>query len=105
MARAALGEALTQAVFDDWRSAPVSDGLKLTLGLLETLTLAPGDVTQAHIAAIREAGVSAAQIEEAIHICGAFNMIVRLADALGFEVPDVSSESGYGQAALQRGYR
>ena len=104
MARAALGEALTQAVFDDWRTAPVSDGLRAVLGLIHKLTLAPDAVVPDDVNAARRAGVSDAQIDEAIHICGAFNMIVRIADTLGFEVPDTSSGSGYGEAALLRGY-
>ncbi len=104
MARAALGEALTQAVFDDWRTAPVSEPLRAVLGIIETLTLRPDELTPAHINAARAAGASDAQIEEAVHICGAFCMIVRLADTLGFEVPDTSPGSGYGEAALQRGY-
>jgi alkylhydroperoxidase family enzyme len=104
MARAALGEALVQAVFDDWRTAPVSEGLRLVCGMIEALTRDATAPTAAQVAAMHAAGVSTLQIEEAIHICGAFNMIVRIADALGFETPDVSSASGYGQAALQRGY-
>lgn len=40
-------------------------------------------------------------IEEALHICALFNMIVRVADSLNFEVPSLD---GYGEAALQRGY-
>lgn len=104
MARAALGEALTQAVFDDWRTAPVSDMLRAMLGIVEMLTLRPDDLTSADIDAARRAGASDLQIEQAIHICGAFNMIVRIADTLAFEVPDVSPESGYGAAALTRGY-
>ncbi len=104
MARAALGEALTQAVFDDWRTAPISEALRAALGVVNTLTLRPEDLSPAQIDLARAAGVSDAQIAEAIHICGAFCMIVRIADTLGFAVPDTSPESGYGAAALQRGY-
>ena len=53
---------------------------------------------------VRAAGVSDAQLREAIYICGMFSMIVRLADALDFAVPDTSAASGYGEAALKRGY-
>ncbi len=105
MARAALGEALVQAVFDDWRTAPVSEGVRLVCGMIEALTRDAAAPAPEQIAAMRAAGLSMRQIEEAIHICGAFNMIVRIADTLGFETPDVSPESGYGQAALKRGYR
>jgi alkylhydroperoxidase family enzyme len=51
--------------------------------------------------AARAAGASEAMIEEALHICALFNMIVRVADSLDFEVPSLD---GYGEAALQRGY-
>ena len=104
MARAALGEELTQAVFDDWRTAPVPEGLRAALGLIHKLTIQPDEVVAEDVNAVRRAGVSDSQIEEAIHICGAFNMIVRIADTLGFEVPDTSPGSGYGEAALQRSY-
>jgi alkylhydroperoxidase family enzyme len=104
MARAALGEALTQAVFDDWRTAPVSEPLRAALGLIVALTEHPETPPVAQIAHARGLGIDDRALEQVIHICGAFHMIVRIADALGFEMPDVSPESGYGQAALGRGY-
>ncbi len=104
MASAALGEALVQAVFEDWQTAPVSEALRAVLGLVRALTLTPLAVTTAHVAQARALGVSDAQIREAIYICGMFNMIVRLSDALDFVVPDTSAASGYGEAALSRGY-
>jgi alkylhydroperoxidase family enzyme len=104
MASSALGEALVQAVYDDWRTAPVTDVLRAALGLVNVLTLTPMQVTPQDVNRVRAAGGSDAQIREAIHICGVFNMIVRLADALDFAVPDTSAESGYGVAALARGY-
>lgn len=104
MASAALGEALVQAVYEDWRSAPVTEALRAVLGLVNALTLTPMQVTTDDVDQVRAAGVNDAQIREAIHICGMFNMIVRLADALDFAVPDTSVESGYGMAALARGY-
>jgi alkylhydroperoxidase family enzyme len=104
MARAALGEALIQAAFDDWRVAPVSEPVRAALGLIVALSEHPETPPFAQVAHARAQGVSDAAIEQVIHICGAFHMIVRIADALGFEVPDVSPASGYGRAALARGY-
>jgi alkylhydroperoxidase family enzyme len=104
MARAALGEALIQAVFDDWRTAPVSEPLRAALALIVALSAQPDAPPVQQTAHAHSLGVSTAQLSEVIHICGAFHMIVRIADALGFEVPDVSAESGYGAAALSRGY-
>ena len=43
-------------------------------------------------------------IEDAIHVCAFFNMLDRVADALGFEIP---SPEGFAQDAdslLKRGY-
>lgn len=104
MASSALGEALVQAVYDDWRSAPVSEPLRAALGYVNKLTLAPAELTPADADAVRASGVTDAQLREAIYICGVFSMIVRLADTLDFEVPDTSAASGYGEAALKRGY-
>ena len=65
------------------------------------MTLTPDALTPADVNAARATGVSEAMIEEALHICALFNMIVRVADSLDFEVPVLD---GYGEAALQRGY-
>jgi alkylhydroperoxidase family enzyme len=103
MARAALGEALTQSIFDDYTTANISDGLRAAIALCVTLTRETR-APVAEVAALRAHGATDKQINEVIHICGAFNMIVRIADTLDFEVPDVSAGSGYGEAALKRGY-
>jgi uncharacterized peroxidase-related enzyme len=104
MASAALGEALVQAVFEDWRSAPVREPLRAMLGFLQKLTLTPAETARADIAALRTTGLSDAAISDAIHICGMFNMIVRIADTLGFDVPKRLGSVEYGAAALARGY-
>ena len=104
MASAALGEALVLAVYDDWRSAPVAEPLRLMLGFLQKLTLTPAATERADIAALRIAGLSDSAISDAIHICAMFNMIVRIADTLGFYVPERLGSIEYGAAALARGY-
>jgi alkylhydroperoxidase family enzyme len=92
---------LVQAVFADYTTAPIEDRLKATLGLIHKTTLAPHELSKADIDAVRATGASEVMIEEALHICALFNMIVRVADSLDFEVPSLD---GYGEAALQRGY-
>ncbi|HQV29971.1 MAG TPA: hypothetical protein PLL45_19745 [Thermoflexales bacterium] len=104
MASAALGEALVQAVYEDWRSAPVSEPLRQMLGFLQKLSLTPAETTPADIAALRATGLSDTAISDAIHICAMFNMIVRIADTLGFDVPERLGSVEYGAAALGRGY-
>ena len=88
-------------MFEDYTTAPVDARLRATLGLINKMTLAPSELTKADVDVARTAGATEAMIEEALHICGLFNMIVRVADSLDFEVPALE---GYGEAALQRGY-
>ena len=64
----------------DWRTAPVTQELRATLGFLEKLTLHPADVTREDADAVRAAGVSDEALIDAIHVCALFSMIVRLAD-------------------------
>ena len=104
MASAALGEALVQAVFEDWRTAPISERLRAMLGFLQKLSLTPAATERADIAALRATGLSDAAISDASHICAMFNMIVRIADTLGFDVPARLGSIEYGAAALSRGY-
>jgi alkylhydroperoxidase family enzyme len=73
-------------VLDDWRSAPIDEKFRTTLGFLEKLTLTPGDIGQDDITLMREAGVSDQAIEDAIYVCVYFNIIDRIADSLDFEV-------------------
>lgn len=82
----ALGDVnLVDAVLVDWQTAPVDDKLKVTLGLLEKLTLEPDAVTEEDIKWVRDAGLDDGAIEEAIQICALFNIINRLADAFDFD--------------------
>ncbi len=97
-----LGDALTQAVLVDWRTAPIEPKLRAALGLLEKLTLTPADIGPEDIAVVRAAGVSERAILDAIYICAAFNLIDRVADALGFNIPASFTKGAASQ--LQRGY-
>jgi alkylhydroperoxidase family enzyme len=83
---------------------PIDEKLRATLGLLERLTLTPEEVGPAEVETVRAAGVSTAAILDAIYICAAFNLIDRVADALGFDVPPSFSRGG-AASQLRRGYR
>ena len=93
-----------EAVRRDWRTAPVSPPIFATLGFLEKLTLEPEQVTRADAQAVRAAGVSDEALVDAIHICALFSMIVRLADALGWEIPTFESFFERADAMLAGGY-
>jgi alkylhydroperoxidase family enzyme len=92
-------------VLADWRTAPVSDGLRATLGFLEKLTLRPEEVGAADAAAVRAAGVSDEALEDAIHVCALFNAIDRIADALAFHVPPPEDAERAAPRFFARGYR
>jgi uncharacterized peroxidase-related enzyme len=98
-------DAVVKAVLADYRTAPIPEKLRATLGFLEKLTLHPSEVGPADVAPLRAAGVTDQEIEDAIHVCALFNVINRAADSLGFELAD---EKGYANAArmlLSSGYR
>lgn len=88
----------------DWRSAPVSPQLRATLGFLEKMTLAPGELARADADSVLAAGVSREALIDAIHVCALFNMIVRLADSLGWEVPPPEAFATRGRVLLESGY-
>ena len=50
------------------------------------------------------AGVTRDALEDAIVVCALFNMIVRLADSLGFEVPPYEAFLDRADAMLESGY-
>ncbi len=74
------------------------------LGFLEKLTLRPAELSREDADAVRAAGVSDDAIVDAIHVAALFNMIVRMADALGWDVPPYESSLARAQAMLESGY-
>jgi uncharacterized peroxidase-related enzyme len=102
----ALGDdSLVQAVLEDWHTAPIDEKTKAMLGFLRKLTLEPFNLGAADIASLRVAGLSDPAIEDAIHICANFNIINRLADALGFELPSAKGLARSTDILLTRGYQ
>jgi len=92
------------ATMADWRTAPIDARLRATLGFLEKLTLRPNDVRPADVAPLRAAGASDAAIEDAINVCALFNIYDRLADALGWYLPDRAGYAASAQSLMKRGY-
>lgn len=89
---------------EDWRTAPVDERLRATLGFLEKMTLDPGALSRADAEAVRAAGVSDEALVDAIHVCALFNMIVRLADSLGWDVPSEEAFAERAALMLDGGY-
>ena len=88
----------------DWRTAPVDERLRATLGFVEQLTLRPETVTPEDAQRVLDAGVSHDALVDAIHVCALFSMIVRLADSLGWDVPTFESFSERAEQMLTTGY-
>lgn len=73
--------------------------------MLEKQTLRPDELTPADIDAVRSAGVSDQAIRDATLVCALFNMIVRLADSFGWDVPAWDALMARAGAMLEGGYR
>jgi hypothetical protein len=54
--------------------------------------------------AVRSAGVSDEALRDAVTVCALFSMIVRLADALGWDVPEWDALTERAPAMLEGGY-
>lgn len=103
-ATGALGDhGLVQQALDDPDTAPISAGLRATLWLLAKITRNEA-VDPKDVRVVLAAGVSTGQLEDALAVCFAFNVINRLADA--FDFARLTSQ-GYASGAtylLKRGY-
>lgn len=93
------------AVLEDWRTAPVNERLRSTLGFLEKVTLSPAAVNSEDISALRSAGVSDRAIEEALYVCFAFNVMDRLADAFDFQLQTERGVRQNSRLLYKLGYR
>ncbi len=94
-------------MLDDFESAPIDARLRATLRFLKKMTLEPDALTSEDARAVLAAGVDKAALSEAIHVAYLFNIYDRLADSMGWHVPDAAG--GYYQVAARRllkhGYR
>ena len=93
------------AVMEDWQTAPIDEKLRVVLGLLQKLTLDPEEVSSDDVRTIRSMGVGDKAIEEAIYICFIFNVMDRLADAFGFDIPTDQQLKKGARLLFQRGYK
>ena len=92
------------AVYDNWREAPVSEATRAALGLIETLANHPAAVTREAIDEVRAAGVTDESIEDAIAASAVFHIIDRLADSFGFALPDDDGYAASAKVLLRAGY-
>lgn len=88
----------------------MSDELRAALAFIEKQTLHPDELTEADAEAAYAAGVSKQALRDAAAVSAMFNMIVRLADAFAWDVPEwdrlmqrapMMLDGGYAMGAVQ----
>ncbi len=94
-------------MLDDYTTAPIDEPLRATLALLKKMTLDHAHLEPEDIRAVMRTGVSKQAIREALEVAFLFNIYDRMADSMGWDVPEVST--GYYRLAakrlLARGYQ
>jgi alkylhydroperoxidase family enzyme len=91
-------------VLDDYRTAPIDEKLRAMLGLLETFTLHPERLGPSDVRAVLDAGATREAIRDAFYVAFLFNVYDRLADTLGWELPEDSYYAKAGRFLLKKGY-
>ena len=91
-------------VLDDYRTAPIDEKLRAMLGLLETFTLRPKQLGPSDVREVLATGVTREAIRDAFYVAFLFNTYDRLADTLGWELPDQGYYVKAGQFLLKKGY-
>ena len=104
-AKAGGEDARIQAVLADWRKAEIAGRLRAALAFLEKLTLSPDAIGTEDVKAARAAGVSDAALRQVIYLCFIFSTMDRLADTLGFHLPEAKTLKRYAVIATTVEYR
>lgn len=89
-----------EAVLADWRTAPVDERLRATLGFLERVTLRPDETRPG----AWHQDVSREDLVDALYVAAYFNLIDRVADALGFDLPPAPYFAEAAPRFLAEGY-
>jgi alkylhydroperoxidase family enzyme len=87
-------------VLDDYTTAPISGKLRATLGLLEKMTVDHKNLGPDDVRAVLALGATKTAIAEAMEVAFLFNIYDRMADAMGWHVPELST--GYYKLAARR---
>ena len=93
------------SVIKDYRTAPIDERVRATLRLLEKLTLRHGQIEPADVRAVLATGVTREMIRDAMYVAFLFNTYDRLADTLGWELPEQSFYPKAGKFLLKKGYQ
>jgi len=92
-------------VLADYKTAPIDENLRAMLGILERFTLAPETLDAGALRSLLGRGVTRDAIRDAFYVAFLFNTYDRLADTLGWELPEDRYHAKAGQFLLKHGYR
>ena len=79
--------------------------MRATLAFLRKVTRDHQSVTTDDVRQLLALGVTRSQVEDALNVAFAFNVITRLADTFEFEVGSPASFEAGARSLLTRGYR
>jgi uncharacterized peroxidase-related enzyme len=79
---------LVAAVEADWQTAPLSDARRAMLTYAVKLTRTPGDMVEADVVALRDAGFSDRDVLDIAEVTGYYAYANRIADGLGIAIED-----------------
>ena len=99
-----MGDGTIDLVLEDYRTAPIDEKLRAMLGLLETFTLRPDELSPSLVREVLATGVSRDAIRDAFYVAFLFNTYDRLADTLGWELPERGYYDKAGRFLLKKGY-
>jgi uncharacterized peroxidase-related enzyme len=99
-----MDNAVADACLADYHTAPISDPLRATLAVLETMTLHPDELKADQTRAAMASGVSRQQLADAAAVGALFNIITRYANALDFAIPTGAEFDKAAGMMLKRGY-
>lgn len=97
-------DARVDAALADFDHADIDETLRVTLRMLRKLAR-EHSVSGEDMRALLAAGVTRAQIEDALHVAFSFNIITRLSEAFGFAIPSSDAMNAGAKFLLARGYR
>ena len=100
-----LGKELVESVFEDPDTADIDLKLRAMLIFLEKMTLDPSGLKREDGAALFDAGLTRDEIDDALKVGFAFNLIVRLADSFDFHVPTEEEFSKGAEMLAKHGYK
>jgi alkylhydroperoxidase family enzyme len=94
-------------VLEDFESAPIDARLMAMLRFLRKMTLDPQALSPGDAKVVLAAGVEREAFVQAVHVAYLFNVYDRLADSMGWHVPDkaLGAYQAGAQRLLKHGYR